>query len=154
MGFKNTKRKIPIILISYWNRGKRSRPDPHDCCRNRKDGKLRAIIVKFTCWYARNKTYSTKKKLKRKKILITENLTYQRYNLLNEAQEKYGVNNVLNSNGRILFTQKTEFWFTKADNFSIVLLNMAKLCVVNKSASIPRKFVLRLFSNLSNLIFL
>ena len=43
--------------------------------RNRKDGKSRAIIVKFTRYATRNKIYSNKKKLKGKKFLITESLS-------------------------------------------------------------------------------
>ena len=54
--------------------------------RNRKDGKPRAIIVKFTRYATRNKIYSNKKKLKGKKFLITESLTSRRYHLLKEAQ--------------------------------------------------------------------
>ena len=57
--------------------------------RNRKDGKPRAIIVKFTRYTTRNKIYSNKKKLKEKKYLITESLMSRRYHLLKEAQEKY-----------------------------------------------------------------
>ena len=60
--------------------------------RNRKDGQPRAIIVKFTCCAIRNKIYSNQKKLKGKIFLITESLTSRRYNLLKEAQDKYGVN--------------------------------------------------------------
>ena len=56
--------------------------------RNRKDGKLRAIIVKFTRYATRSKICSNKKKLKGKKFLITESLTSRRYHLLKEAQEK------------------------------------------------------------------
>ena len=70
--------------------------------RNRKDGQPRAIIVKFTCCAIRNKIYSNQKKLKGKIFLITESLTSRRYNLLKEAQDKYGVKNLWTSDGRIL----------------------------------------------------
>ena len=53
--------------------------------RNKKDGKPRAIIVKFTRYAIRNRIYSNKK-IKRGKILITESLTSRRYNLFKEAQ--------------------------------------------------------------------
>ena len=56
--------------------------------RNRKNGQPRAAITKFTRYTVRNKIYSNQKNLKRKKTLISENLTFQRYNLLKEAQEK------------------------------------------------------------------
>ena len=55
--------------------------------RNRKDGRPRAIIVKFTRPATRNKIYSNKKKLKGKKNLITESLTSRRYHLLKEAKK-------------------------------------------------------------------
>ena len=67
--------------------------------RNRKEGKPRAIIVKFTRYAVRNKVYSNKKK--GKKFLIS--LTSRRYNLLEEAQEKYGVKNVWTFDSPILF---------------------------------------------------
>ena len=82
--------------------------------RNKEDGKLRAIIVKFTRYAIRNKIYSNKKKLKGKKFLITESLTSRRYNFLKEAQEKYGVKNVWTSDGRILFKQNNRILIYKS----------------------------------------
>ena len=81
--------------------------------RNRKDGKPRAIIVKFTRYATRNKIYSNKKKLKGKNFLITESLTSRRYHLLKEAQEKYGVKNVWTSDGRISFKQNNRILIYK-----------------------------------------
>ena len=54
------------------------------------------------------KNYSNKKKLKRKKFLVTESLTSWRYNLLKEVQEKYNVKNVWPSDGHILFEKKQQ----------------------------------------------
>ena len=82
--------------------------------RNRKDGKPRAIIVKFTRYATRNKIYSNKKKLKGKNFLMTESLTSRRYHLLKEAQEKYGVKNVWTSDGRILFKQNNRILIYKS----------------------------------------
>ena len=82
--------------------------------RNRRDGKPRAIIVKFTRYAIRNKIYSNKKKLKGKNFLITESLTSRRYNFLKEAQEKYGVKNVWTSDGRILFKQNNRILIYKS----------------------------------------
>ena len=82
--------------------------------RNRKDGKPLAIIVKFTHYATRNKIYSNKKKLKGKKFLITESLTSRRYHLFKKAQEKYGVKNVWNSDGRILFKQTNRILIYKS----------------------------------------
>ena len=54
------------------------------------------------------KNYSNKKKLKRKKFLLTESLMSRRYNLLKEVQEKYNVKNVWPSDGHILFEKKQQ----------------------------------------------
>ena len=81
--------------------------------RIRKDGKPGAITVKFTRCTVRNKIYSNKKKLKGIKFLMTEGLTSRRYNLLKEAQEKYGVKNVRTSDCRILFKQNKKILFYK-----------------------------------------
>ena len=81
--------------------------------RIRKDGKPGAIIVKFTRYTVRNKIYSNKKKLKGIKFLMTESLISRRYNLLKEAQEKYGVKNVRTSDCRILFKQNKRILFYK-----------------------------------------
>ena len=83
------------------------------CDRIRKDGKPGAITVKFTRCTVRNKIYSNKKKLKGIKFLMTEGLTSRRYNLLKEAQEKYGVKNVRTSDCRILFKQNNRILFYK-----------------------------------------
>ena len=71
--------------------------------RNWQDGKPQAIVVKVTHYAIRNKIYSNKEKCKGKHLLMTESLTSRRYNLLKEAQEKYGVKNAWTSDGRILF---------------------------------------------------
>ena len=72
---------------------------------NRRDGKPRPIIVKFTRYAVRNKVYTYKKNLKGKRYLITESLTGKRMKLLIEAQQRYGVKNVWTSDGRILFKE-------------------------------------------------
>ena len=77
--------------------------------RNKKDGKPRAIIVKFTCYATRNKICSNTKKLKGKK-----KLTSRRHHLLKEAQEKYGVKNIWTSDGRILFKQSNRILIHKS----------------------------------------
>ena len=82
--------------------------------RNRKDGNPQAIIVRLTRHAVQNKIYSNKKKLEGKKFLATERLTSRRYNLLKEAQEKYGVKNVWTSDGRILFKQNNRILIYKS----------------------------------------
>lgn len=70
---------------------------------NRKDGKPRPIIVKFTRYAVRNKVFIYKRSLKGKRFLITESLTAYRMKLLIEAQNKFGTKNVWTSDGRILY---------------------------------------------------
>ena len=79
--------------------------------RNRKDGKLQAIIVKFT---TQNNIYSNKKKLKGKNFLITESLMSRRYHLLKEALEKYSVKNIWTSDDRVLFKQNNIIFIYKS----------------------------------------
>ena len=50
--------------------------------------KPRAIIVKFTRYHDRNRVFSEKKKLKGKKIAITESLTRERMDKLKEVKER------------------------------------------------------------------
>ena len=52
---------------------------------NRKSGRPRVIIVKFSRYGVRSKVYSNKTKRKRKNLLITERLISRRYKLLREA---------------------------------------------------------------------
>ena len=52
----------------------------------RNDNKPRLTILKFACYAVRNKVFSNKKKLKGKKLLITESLTVYRMKLLDEAR--------------------------------------------------------------------
>ena len=82
--------------------------------RSRKGEKSRAIIVQFTRHAIQNEIYSDKKKLKVKHFLITNSLTSWRYNLLKEAQEKYGAKNVWASDGRILFKQNNRILIYKS----------------------------------------
>lgn len=70
---------------------------------NRRDGKPRPIIVKFSRYNVRNKVYQYKRNLKGKRYLITESLTSHRMRLFKEAQQEYGITNVWTSDGRILY---------------------------------------------------
>ena len=55
----------------------------------------------------RKKIFNNKKKLKRKKITITENLTVTRMKKLNEAKERYNFKNAWTSGGKILYKDKS-----------------------------------------------
>ena len=74
----------------------------------RNDNKPGPIIVKFARYAARNKVFSNKKKLKGKKLLITESLTVYRMKLLDEARQKYGVRNVWTYDGRVMYKGNNE----------------------------------------------
>lgn len=74
----------------------------------RNDNKPRPIIVKFARYAVRNKVFSNKKKLKGKKLLITESLTVYRMKLLDEARQKYGVRNVWTYDGRVMYKENNE----------------------------------------------
>ena len=71
----------------------------------RNDNKPRPIIVKFARYAVRNKVFSNKKKLKGKKLLITESLTVYRMKLLDEARRKYAVRNVWTYDGRVMYKE-------------------------------------------------
>ena len=58
------------------------------------DEKPRPIIIKLVGYNDRKKIFDSKKKLKGKKIAITESLTVTRMEKLNEARERYNFKNV------------------------------------------------------------
>ena len=74
----------------------------------RNDNRPRSIIVKFARYAVRNKVFSNKKKLKGKKLLITESLTVYRMKLLDEARQKYGVRNVWTYDGRVMYKENNK----------------------------------------------
>ena len=74
----------------------------------RNDNKPRPIVVKFAHYAVRNKVFSNKKKLKGKKLLITESLTVYRMKLLDEARQKYGVRNVWTYDGRVMYKENNK----------------------------------------------
>ena len=68
----------------------------------------RPIIVKFANHNDKHKVFRNKKRLKGKKISITESLTKTRMAKLNEARDVFGFMNVWTSDGRILYKQDGE----------------------------------------------
>ena len=74
----------------------------------RNDNKPPPIVVKFAHYAVRNKVFSNKKKLKGKKLLITESLTVYRMKLLDEARQKYGVRNVWTYDGRVMYKENNK----------------------------------------------
>ena len=72
------------------------------------DEKPRPIIIKLVRYNDRKKIFDSKKKLKGKKIAITESLTVTRMKKLNEARERYNFKNVWTSDGKILYKDGLE----------------------------------------------
>lgn len=72
-----------------------------DCCHrlHSKDNARSPILVKFCRRSVKNRVYYSKKKLKGTKIVIFEDLTKMRTELLKRARETYGMNNVWTSEG-------------------------------------------------------
>ena len=68
----------------------------------------RPIIVKFASHNDKHKVLRNKKRLKGKKISITESLTKTRMAKLNEARDVFSFTNVWTSDGRILYKQDGE----------------------------------------------
>ena len=69
----------------------------------RKDGaRPQPIIVKFTSYRARQDVFMAKRRLKGTKVVITENLTRRRIDLLNWANGLQSVNAAWTSDGRII----------------------------------------------------
>ena len=69
----------------------------------RKDGaRPQPIIVKFTSYRARQDVFMAKRRLKGTKVVITENLTRRRIDLLNRAKGLQSVNAAWTSDGRII----------------------------------------------------
>ena len=58
------------------------------------DENPRPIIIKLVGYNDRKKIFDSKKKLKGKKIAITESLAVTRMEKLNEARERYNFKNV------------------------------------------------------------
>ena len=55
-----------------------------------------------------------KRKLKDKRLLITESSTSSRMQLLGEAQEKHGVRNVWTSDGRVMVKENNKVFLYKS----------------------------------------
>ena len=80
----------------------------------RKDNKPRPIIVKFARYAVRREIFMNKRKLKGKRLLITESLTSSRMQLLGDAQRKYGVRNVWTSDGRVMVKENDKIFLYKS----------------------------------------
>ena len=67
------------------------------------DEKPRPIIIKLVKYNDRKKIFNSKKKLKGKKITITESLMVTHIKKLNEVRERYHFKNIWTSDGKILY---------------------------------------------------
>ena len=83
----------------------------HRLGKKRANGKPRPIIARFWDSGLRNHLYFNKKDFKNTSFSITENLTRRRMIVKNEAEGKYGSNNVWTREGRI---------YAKGENNSII----------------------------------
>ena len=74
-----------------------------------------AIIVKFVRYMDRTCVFTNKKRLKRKKMSITESLTKIRMSALKEARNKFGFSSVWTTDGKIIYKEegdtKTKVYF-------------------------------------------
>ena len=80
----------------------------------RKENKPGPIIVKFACYDVRREIFMNKRKLKGKRLLITESLTSSRMQSLGDAQRKYGVKNVWTSDGRVMVKENNKVFLYKS----------------------------------------
>ena len=76
-------------------------PDSKRPLRSNKNKAPRPIIVKFTNYKKRKEVFSSKKKLKGLGIVISENLTSNRYKIYQAAISKFDRKNVWSNEGRI-----------------------------------------------------
>ena len=79
----------------------------------RKENKPRPIIVKFARYAVRKEIFMNKK-LKGKRLLITESLASSRMQLLGNAQRKYEVRNVWTSDARIMVKENNKVFSSKS----------------------------------------
>ena len=80
----------------------------------RKDNKPRPVIVKFARYAVRREIFRNKRKLKDKRLLITECLKSSRMQLLGEAQKKYGLRNVWTSDGCTMVKENENVFLYKS----------------------------------------
>uniref|UniRef100_A0A1Y1K9R3 Uncharacterized protein n=1 Tax=Photinus pyralis TaxID=7054 RepID=A0A1Y1K9R3_PHOPY len=72
--------------------------------------KCRPIIVKFTSYNAREKVFKNKKLLKSSGVIIRENLTQLRANVLKSAINKFNYKNVWTYDGKIFIKLKNKLY--------------------------------------------
>ena len=80
----------------------------------RKDNKPRLTIAKFARYAVRREIFMNKRKLKEKRLLITESLTSSRMQLLGYTQRKYGVRNFWTSDGRVMVEENDKIFLYKS----------------------------------------
>ena len=73
----------------------------HRLGKKKNDNKKRPIIVRLASYRQKKQIYDAKRGLKNSGIVITENLTKQRYSLYQKCKEKYGQTNCWTLDGRI-----------------------------------------------------
>ena len=87
------------------------------------DGKPRPVIVRFLSYRQRAKVFALKKKLKGSRTVITENLTKQRYSLLQRCNDEFDKKNVWSYDGRINVKVDNEIkTFTNKEELELFLM--------------------------------
>ena len=78
--------------------------DRSHCLGNQKleKSKLQPIIIKFSRYNVRAKTFKNKRKLKEKRPSVTESLKKTRTEKLQKARAEHGFRNTLSNDGKIL----------------------------------------------------
>ena len=78
--------------------------DRSHCLGNQKleKSKLQPIIIKFSRYNVRAKTFKSKRKLKEKRPSVTESLKKTRTEKLQKAREEHAFRNTLSNDGKIL----------------------------------------------------
>ena len=71
------------------------------------------MTVNFAHYAVIREIFMNKRKLKGKRLSITESLTSSQMQLLGEAKKKYGVRNVWTSDGRVMVKENKKFSYIK-----------------------------------------
>lgn len=102
------KLKVPISIADISRSHRVGKPVDKE---HGKDAKPRGIIVRFTSYRTRRLLFSEKRKLAGTGVVIREDLTARRRELLADAVVKYGRENVWTTDGNIVYKKGTKVYF-------------------------------------------
>ena len=108
-GIPETKEHTGVAVLQVFNDQLNVRVTPHCIDRSHRLGrfqpssnKSRPVIVKFVSYETRHQVFSAKRRLKGTKLVITENLTKRRSELLNRTRTQPDVTCAWTTDGRII----------------------------------------------------